>query len=149
MGLMSNRYNEWERPKLSNYQLSVGNVQFERNSQMTSTRRNYSKILNDELFGNEKYNLFIDDDEDIYWNCQYYVVSVKNNMNDFVDQMFKKGIHLMKEDVWDCSAYDFSNNISGNFLVAKKYNRTLVRIPNSSFLSKKDILLISNQMISL
>ena len=70
-------------------------------------------------------------------------------MNDFVDQMFKKGIHLMKEDVWDCSAYDFSNNISGNFLVAKKYNRTLVRIPNSSLLSKKDILRISNQMNSL
>ena len=44
----------------------------------------------------------------------------------------------MKEDVWDCSDYDFSNNITGNFLVAKKYNQTLVRIPNSSFLSKKD-----------
>ena len=149
MGLMSNQYNEWERPMLANYQLSVGNVQFGRTTQMTSTRKNYSKILNNELSGNEKYNLFIDGDEDIYWNCQYYVVSVKNNMNDFVDQMFKKGIHLMKEDVWDCSAYDFSNNISGNFLVAKKYNQTLVRIPNSSLLSKKDILRISNQMNSL
>ena len=149
MGLMNNQYNEWERPMLSNYQLSVGNVQFERNSQMTSTRRNYSKILNNELSGNEKYNLFIDGDEDIYWNYQYYVVSVNNNMNEFVDQMFKNGIHLMKEDVWDCSDYDFSNNITGNFLVAKKYNQTLVRIPNSSFLSKKDILRISNQMNSL
>ena len=46
-------------------------------------------------------------------------------------------------------AYDFSNHITGNFLVAKKYNKTLVRIPNSSFLSKKDILRISNQMNSL
>jgi len=149
MGLMGNQYNEWERPMLANYQLSVGNVQFERNSQMTGRRRNYSKILNNELSGNEKYNLFIDGDEDIYWNYQYYVVSVNNNMNEFVDQMFKNGIHLMKEDVWDCSAYDFSNHITGNFLVAKKYNKTLVRIPNSSFLSKKDILRISNQMNSL
>ena len=87
--------------------------------------------------------------KDCYWNYQYYVVSVNNNMNEFVDQMFKNGIHLMKEDVWDCSAYDFSNHITGNFLVAKKYNKTLVRIPNSSFLSKKDILRISNQMNSL
>ena len=48
MGLMSNQYNEWERPMLANYQLSVGNVQFERTLQMTSTRRNYSKILNND-----------------------------------------------------------------------------------------------------
>jgi hypothetical protein len=63
--------------------------------------------------------------------------------------MFKNGIHLMKEDVWDCSDYDFSRNIDGNFLVAKENNPSLVRIPNSSFLSKNDMLKITTLMNSL
>jgi dTDP-4-amino-4,6-dideoxygalactose transaminase len=149
MGLMSSRYDEWERPILANYQLSVGNVQFGRSRQMTSIRRDYTNILNEKLCDNDDYELPDTDHEDIYWNCQYYVVSVKNNMDGFFNQMFDKGVHLMKEDVWDCSAYEFSNGIIGNFPVAKKYNPTLIRIPNSSFLSKKDIVEIANQMNSL
>ena len=149
MGLISKQYDEWERPRLSNYQLSVGNTQFNRSSEMTKLRQSYSKLLDSELSNNNKFKLFIDSNDDIYWNCQYYVVSVKNNMNDFVDEMFKNGIHLMKEDVWDCSDYDFSRNIDGNFLVAKENNPTLVRIPNSSFLSKNDMLKIATLMNSL
>ena len=149
MGLISKQYDEWERPRLSNYQLSVGNTQFNRSSEMTKLRQSYSKLLDSELSNNNKFKLFIDSNDDIYWNCQYYVVSVKNNMNDFVDEMFKNGIHLMKEDVWDCSDYDFSRNIDGNFLVAKENNPTLVRIPNSSFLSKNDMLKITTLMNSL
>jgi dTDP-4-amino-4,6-dideoxygalactose transaminase len=149
MGLISKQYDEWERPRLSNYQLSVGNTQFNRSSEMTKLRQSYSKLLDSQLSNNNKFKLFIDSNDDIYWNCQYYVVSVKNNMNDFVDEMFKNGIHLMKEDVWDCSDYDFSRNIDGNFLVAKENNPTLVRIPNSSFLSKNDMLKIATLMNSL
>tara|TARA_B100000795_G_scaffold175084_1_gene132240 strand:+ start:374 stop:1606 length:1233 start_codon:yes stop_codon:yes gene_type:complete len=149
MGLLSNKYDEWERPKLSNYQLSVGKSQFIRSSEMTKIRKSYSKLLNDELLDNDKFKLFIDGNDDVYWNCQYYVVSVKDNMDEFYNQMFKNGFHLMKEDVWDCSDYDFSRGIKGNFSVAKEYNHTLIRIPNSSFLSKNDILRMTNIMNSL
>jgi len=149
MGLMSDRYNEWERPILANYQLSVGNVQFKRSSQMTNIRRDYTQILNDKLHDNSNYGLSEMGNENVYWNCQYYVVSIKDDMDSFFNQMFDKGVHLMKEDVWDCSVYEFSKGISGNFPVAKKYNPTLIRIPNSSFLSKKDIVGIADQMNSL
>ena len=149
MGLASNKYDQWERPKLSNYQLAVGNSQFNRSSQMTKIRQSHSKLMTSELSNNDKYKLFDSRDDDIYWNCQYYVVSVKNNMNKFVDEMFKNGIHLMKEDVWDCSEYDFSRGFEGSFLVSKEYNPSLVRIPNSSFLTKNDILKITTLMNSL
>ena len=149
MGLASNKYDEWERPKLSNYQLSVGNSQFNRSSEMTKLRQSYSELLSSELSNNDKYTLFDKCDNDVYWNCQYYVVSVKDNMNRFVDEMFKNGIHLMKEDVWDCSDYDFSGDFDDSFLITKEYNPTLVRIPNSSFLTKNDILKITNLMNSL
>jgi dTDP-4-amino-4,6-dideoxygalactose transaminase len=149
MGLMSNDYNPWERPRLSNYQLSVGFEQFNRASEMTKVRQNLTELLNKELVNNDKFKLFVNKDNNIHWNCQYYVISVKNNMNEFVDEMFKNGIHLMKEDVWDCSDYDFSSHTQDNFSVAKKYNPTLVRIPNSSFLKEKDILKITTIMNSL
>ena len=149
MGLMENQYDEWERPMLANYQLSIGNAQFNRSRQMTGIRRDYTKILNDILHANSNYELFEMGSEDIYWNCQYYVVSINEDMGEFFNKMFDKGIHLMKEDVWDCSVYDFSKEISGNFPVAQKYNPTLIRIPNNSFLSKKDVINIANQMNNL
>ena len=149
MGLMDNQYDQWERPMLANYQLSVGNAQFNRSSQMTNIRRDYTTILNDKLHENSNYELFEMGNEDVYWNCQYYVVSIKDDMDGFFNKMFDNGIHLMKEDVWDCSVYDFSKDISGNFPVAQKYNPTLIRIPNSSFLSKKDVINIANQMNNL
>jgi dTDP-4-amino-4,6-dideoxygalactose transaminase len=144
MGLMSSRYDEWERPMVANYQLSVGNVQFKRSSKMTHIRRGYTALLNKKL--NDNYKLPDTSNKDISWNCQYYVISVKNNMNVFFDQMFDRGVHLMKEDVWNCSAYEFSKDIIGDFPVAKKYNPTLIRIPNSSFLSKKDVVKIADKM---
>jgi len=143
MGLASNKYDEWERPKLSKYQISVGNIQFNRSSQMTNIRQNYSEMLDGHLSNNDNFKLFVNADNDVYWNCQYYVISVKNNIDEFIDAMFKNGIHLMKEDVWDCSEYDFSKSISGNFPKTRQINSTLVRIPNSSFLSIKDIEKIS------
>jgi len=146
MGLMDNQYDEWERPMLAHYQLSVGNVQFNKSRQMTNIRKDYTNILDEKLRDNDDYELLDTVNEDIYWNCQYYVISVENNMDKFFNQMFDKGIHLMKEDVWDCSVYKFSKDMPGNFPVAKKYNPTLIRIPNSSFLSKKDIVAIANQM---
>jgi len=149
MGLTGNQYNEWERPALSNYQLSVGNVQFKRSRQMTDVRIDHTKILNKKLQDNSNYKLPKIGNENVYWNCQYYVVSIKNDMNSFFDQMFDKGIHLMKEDVWDCSVYEFSKDMFVNFPVARRYGPTLVRIPNSSFLSRKDVIRIANQINSL
>ena len=55
----------------------------------------------------------------------------------------------MKEDVWDCSAYDFSKDNEESFLIAKEFNPTLVRIPNSSFLTEKEILKITSIMNNL
>ena len=113
---------------------------------MTSVRQNLTSILDRELSKNKKFHLFQNIDKNIKFNCQYYVISVKDNLNEFVDEMFKNGIHLMKEDVWDCSEYDFSSDYEDSFFVTKKYNPTLVRIPNSSFLGEKDILKITNIM---
>ncbi len=149
MGLMRNQYDEWERPILARYQLSVGKVQFGRVRQMTNIRRGYTKILNEKLSENKGHEVPDINNEDIYWNCQYYVISVKDNMDEFFNQMFDKGVHLMKEDVWDCSEYEFSKNITGHFPVAKKYNPTLIRIPNNSFLAAKNIVQIANKINSI
>ena len=120
-----------------------------RYSEMTLVSQNWTNLLNRELSNNDQFRIFTNNDENVEFNCQYYVVSVKSNLNKFVDEMFKNGIHLMKEDVWDCSEYDFSKDNEESFFIAKEFNPTLVRIPNSSFLTEKEILKITSIMNNL
>ena len=51
--------------------------------------------------------------------------------------MFKQGIHLLADDVWDCSNYQFPLEIKYPLSVTKSFSNKLIRIPNNSYLSER------------
>jgi dTDP-4-amino-4,6-dideoxygalactose transaminase len=137
MGLSGGEFNVWERPPLAGYQLEVGAIQFSRTRKMAIKRRKYSKILNDAVAGIPGVKV-LEESSDVFWNYQYHVIQVECGMEKLFDQMFNRGFHLMKENVWDCTRFDF-NLEEQEFTVGSAANKGLIRIPNSSFLSTKQI----------
>ena len=53
--------------------------------------------------------------------------------------MFRQGIHLLADDVWDCSDYGFDLEIRQPLNVTKFISKKLIRIPNNSYLSEQSI----------
>ena len=53
--------------------------------------------------------------------------------------MFKNGIHLLEENVWDCSNYKFKLHLNNDLPVTNKFSKNILRIPNNSHLSKNVI----------
>ena len=144
MGVAAESFDPWERPKLSDYQLRVGLSQFSRSQSMMKKRRHHSSIIDDALEGIKKVRV-LKEDKDVVWNYQYHVVAIEDGMDTIFNQMFDQGIHLMKEDVWDCSDYvkDNSKIITP---IGVKENAGLVRIPNNSLLSTKDVKYIASTL---
>lgn len=144
MGMNGNEFNLWERPKLSSYQLNFGFKQFSRTQVMTNKRRLNSKIIDQHLFGIPNVKIFLES-KNVYWNYQYHVIEIKECMNTVYKKMFDKGFHLMKEDVWDCTKYDFTYD-NEHFPIGTGANKGLIRIPNNSLLSETTIIRISTHL---
>ena len=148
MGLMSDKFDPWERPMLAKYQLHVGNSQFKRTREMTKKRIEYSAIF-DNILSKSTAITILPCSDYCFWNRQYHVIKLetKEHMNFVFNDMFKKGFHLMKEDVWDCTAYEFSNGITSDCVVSKTHTPALIRIPNNSLLNRTTIELIAIELV--
>jgi len=134
MGLMSNKFDPWERPMLAKYQYYVGSVQFGRTREMTKKRMEYSDIFDNILSKS---------------NRQYHVIKLetREHMNFVFNDMFRKGFHLMKEDVWDCTDYEFSSGIASDCIVSQTHTPALIRIPNNSLLNHTTIEQIAVELV--
>ena len=64
---------------------------------------------------------------------------VENGVKEMYESMFREGIHLLDENVWDCSNYEFPINLKYPLPVTKSFSGKLIRIPNNSLLSEKNI----------
>jgi dTDP-4-amino-4,6-dideoxygalactose transaminase len=129
-------FNPWERPKQINYQYGVCSSQFNRIREMTNRRRENSIILNEVLKDNKNLKYF-NEEKNCFWNSQYYVLYVEKGVDKMFEDMFKEGIHLLDESVWDCSKYEFPIKQNHPLPVTKSFSSKLVRIPNSSHLTPK------------
>ena len=67
-------------------------------------------------------------------------------MNSVFDSMFSRGVHVMKEDVWDCTAYQFTGIERSDCLIEKSRNIGLLRIQNNSFLSEKETTKVASNL---
>ena len=134
MGMQHVTYDPRERPGLARYQLNVGAVQFARTRDMTETRRRHSATLDAAVADLPHVTRFAEA-RDCYWNYQYHVVDLGRAMHQVFDALFARGIHAMKEDVWDCTAYRLRNVRHGDCAVASSRNPGLLRIPNNSYIS--------------
>ena len=138
MGMNEQFFDANERPPLAAYQTAVGAVQFARTREMTNIRRQHSAVF-DDCFSDHSAVTVLTEEPGIYWNYQYHVVDVGDNLDRVFHYMFSRGIHVMKEDVWDCTAYGFPGAEYADCAVAKRRNRGLLRLPNNSFLSTSRI----------
>tara|TARA_B100001250_G_scaffold401609_1_gene413678 strand:- start:1007 stop:2260 length:1254 start_codon:yes stop_codon:yes gene_type:complete len=137
MGMEEIVYNPLERNDLKKYQIEIGIKQIKKNKRMTEKRISHSHFLNKGLFDEQNIRL-INCNSNSKGNYQYYVIEVKKNAKNFFNNIFKNGIHVMEEDVWDCTNYGFKiENPNDNFEQTKKSNPNLIRIQNNSYLNKK------------
>ena len=147
MGMKNKVYDPKERPNISKFQLAVGISQIERCELMTEKRRNNSKYLQNKLKNLENIKV-INDHFKKEWNHQYFVIYIKKNFHKIVDQIFKNGIHAMDENVWNCLNYDFKiENYKDTFDVTEKFDGSLLRLQNNSFLTKREMDKIANIII--
>lgn len=109
---------------------------------MTEVRREYAQILDERLRDIASIDL-LKESPDCYWNYQYYVIRVPSGMDKIFQDMFSRGIHLMKEDVWDCTSYEFGKGIRHECPVALAHNPGLIRIQNNSLMNQRDMQRIS------
>lgn len=144
LGLQSN-FSLWERPKFSNYQAAVGIVQFKRARQMADIRRKHTRILDERLQDVKVLNL-PEKGADCYWNYQYYVIHAKKGGQRIFDRMYSKGLCLMKEDLWDCTKYEFAKGFYRECPVASSRAPGLIRIQNNSLLNEKYIIKIGDEL---
>ncbi len=147
MGMGEQVFDPQERPPLATYQNAVGNSQFSRTREMTEKRRKYSSLF-DEYFEGHPNIKVLKEERGIFWNYQYHVVDVGDELDRVFSHMFSKGVHAMKEDVWDCTAYNFLGLGGAQCPIAKDRNRGLLRLPNNSFLSNAQIKIIAHTLLS-
>jgi dTDP-4-amino-4,6-dideoxygalactose transaminase len=139
MGMKNLPFDPKERPKLSKFQLKIGINQIKDSLDMKIIRRKHSRYLQARLEKSKKIKI-INNHYKGDWNHQYFVIFIKENFNNVYNNLFKKGIHVMDENVWDCSEYNFElENKFSEFENTKKFNKGLLRIQNNSFLNIKQI----------
>ncbi len=137
--LISQRiFNPFERIKPTNSQASIGISQIKRNSQMIEKRRRYAAIFNS-LFKDCDHIKPVAEKTNGFNNYLYYIVKITNNAETFIDKAMEQGLYLMREDVWHCGQYVFSKEYAKQYPRADKIKPLLVRLPNSSLLSEKEI----------
>ena len=139
MGMKNLPFDPKERPKLSKFQLKIGINQIKDSLDMKIIRRKHSRYLQARLEKSKKIKI-INNHYKGDWNHQYFVIFIKENFNNVYNNIFKKGIHVMDENVWDCSEYNFElENKFSEHENTKKFNKGLLRIQNNSFLNIKQI----------
>ena len=139
MAVNNSHFDPKERPKLLNYQFSTGLSQFLRDQSMKK-RRIDNAIYIFEKIKHLEFISFLTPDKDSISNMQYFVILVNKDYNVFFNELFKRGIHAMEENVWNCLDYnlDIENKLD-SFDQAKQINKRLIRIQNNSFLKKKHL----------
>ena len=137
MGMSGHSFNTSERPSPATYQYIIGASQIERTRAMTLKRRQFSSIIDEGLASSSHVRIF-KERGDCFWNRQYHVIDLGKsiNMNHVFDNIFRSGVHAMKEDVWDCTKYDLPGIRVSDISVAHDRNLGLLRIPNNSLLSE-------------
>ena len=136
MGIKKETFNPKERNDLSKYQINFGLTQLEKYEFMRSQCKKNLLYLKENL-KNVSNISFLNYDNDINWNYQYFVIKIEKNYKVFNKRLFNKGIHAMEENVWNCLEYDFMiENIQDNFTITSENNSKILRIQNSSYLNK-------------
>ncbi len=139
MGLKNKQFDPTERPNLSKYQIGFGISQINKFDLMKKKRIENSNYLKKNL-ENLKNISFLEYDENVNWNHQYFIIKIDNDYKDFNRKLFNLGIHAMEENVWNCLEYNYDIvNKNDNFDVTKKNNCKILRIQNSSYLNKKHL----------
>jgi dTDP-4-amino-4,6-dideoxygalactose transaminase len=140
MGMNGPGFDPAERPAPATYQYLIGAQQIRRAREMTLVRRHFSAMIDEALTPRTSIASF-KEQEGCFWNRQYHVIDLGTSeyMNFVFDNLFKAGVHVMREDVWDCTRYDLPGVRFGDLPVAKSRNPGLLRIPNSSYLTEKTI----------
>ena len=82
---------------------------------------------------------YFEEEKNCFWNNQYYVLYIEKGVDEVYERMFEEGVHLLKENVWDCSNYKFPIELKYPLSVTKSFSSKLMRIPNNSHLSTKNI----------
>ena len=139
MGLKKGVFDPRERSDLSKYQLEFGISQLNKLDKMQEKRTQNSIYLKNKLAGLKNVS-FLDYDEQIKWNYQYFIIKINNNYSEFNKKIFKRGVHAMEENVWNCLDYNYSIiNDGDNFNRTIENNQKILRIQNSSYLTKKNL----------
>jgi len=139
MGLKNERFNPTERNELKKYQLEFGITQLNNFDKMKKKRIENSTYLKKQLSGLKNIS-FLNYQNDIDWNHQYFVIKINSNYKEFNKIIFANGIHAMEENVWNCLDYGYSIiNDKDNFNITKDNNEKILRIQNSSYLKKKHL----------
>jgi len=136
MGLKNKKFDPKERNDLKKYQLEFGVSQLKNYDQSKKIRIENTKYLEKELSGINSIS-FLNYKKNIDWNYQYFILRINGDYEEFNKKIFRKGLHAMEENVWDCTNYGYLvDNKDDNFSVGKDYNSKIVRIQNSSYLKK-------------
>ena len=139
MGLKKGVFDPRERSDLSKYQLEFGISQLNKLDTMQEKRTQNSIYLKNKLAGLKNVS-FLDYDEQIKWNYQYFIIKINSNYSEFNKKIFKRGVHAMEENVWNCLDYNYSIiNDGDNFNRTIENNQKILRIQNSSYLTKKNL----------
>ena len=114
---------------------------------MNERRRDHSLFFEEKLKNNENIKIINNHKKD-NWNHQYFVILVKDKFNEVYKKLFDSGVHVMDENVWDCTKYNFEiENKNVSFSITNKIDGSLLRIQNNSFLKKKQIEFIAEKII--
>ena len=139
MGLKNERFNPQERNELKKYQLEFGISQLKNFDEMKKKRIENSFYLKEQLSGLKNIS-FLDYENDIDWNHQYFVIKINFDYKKFNKIIFENGVHAMEENVWNCLDYGYLIiNEKDNFDITKDNNEKILRIQNSSYLKKKHL----------
>jgi len=139
MGIKKKTFNPLERNHLSKYQIGFGLNQLEKYKFMKSRCKENSFYLKENL-KNINGITFLNYDDNINWNYQYFVIKIETNYKLFNKKLFNQGIHAMEENVWNCLDYNLIvENIRDSFPVTSENNEKILRIQNSSYLKKHQL----------
>lgn len=141
-------FDPFEKGRFTHLQALVGISQIKRHSQMVNTRHRYAQIF-DLAFKAIKPFRPLPTRPDGFNNHLYYIIRVSHNTEGFIDKAMRRGLYLMREDVWHCHAYKFSQPYEENCPAADALRPSLVRLPTSSFLSEKEICRVAETVCDL
>ena len=127
MGLKNKKFDPKERNDLKKYQLEFGVSQLKNYDQSKKIRIENTKYLEKELSGMNSIS-FLNYKKNIDWNYQYFILRINENYKEFNKKIFRKGLHAMEENVWDCTDYGYLvDNKNDNFSVGKDFNSKIVK----------------------